>query len=69
MASALAFFIAPVIYFLNLYYCLTIIPKDDYDFYPRPLERWFAWGSLAVFTGISAVLIIENILNRPIFGG
>jgi Mn2+/Fe2+ NRAMP family transporter len=69
IASALAFFIAPVIYFLNLYYCLTIIPKDDQDFYPRPLERWFAWGSLAVFTGISGFLILENILQRPLFGG
>ena len=28
VASALAYFIAPVIYFLNLYYCRTIIPKD-----------------------------------------
>ncbi len=27
VASALAFFIAPVIFFLNLYYSLTVIPK------------------------------------------
>lgn len=69
VASALAFFIAPVIYLLNLHYCLTIIPKEDEVFYPRPLERWFAWSSLAVFTGMSALLIIENILNRPLIGG
>jgi Mn2+/Fe2+ NRAMP family transporter len=67
VASALAFFIAPVIYFLNLYYCLTILPKDDTTFYPRPLERWFAWGSLIVFTGMSAFLILENILHRAPF--
>jgi Mn2+/Fe2+ NRAMP family transporter len=68
VASALALFIGPVIYFLNLHYCLRIIPKNDLDFYPRRVERWFAWGSLAVFTGFSAVLIVENILNRPILG-
>ena len=48
---------------------VTIIPKDDEAFFPRPFERWFAWGSLAVFTGLSAVLIMENIFHRPIFGG
>ncbi len=34
VASALAFFVAPVIFFLNLYYCFTVIPKDDKMFYP-----------------------------------
>ena len=29
IASALAYFIAPIMHFLNLYYCRTIIPKDD----------------------------------------
>jgi len=37
MASALAFFIAPVIFALNLYFCLRVIPKKDKQFYPLPV--------------------------------
>jgi len=37
----LAFFIAPVIFYLNLYYCPTAIPKDDKHFYPSRFDRWF----------------------------
>ncbi len=68
VASALAFFIAPVIFYLNLYYCLTVIPKEDKAFYPNVFERWFAWGSLVVFTGMSGVLILARIFNLPLFG-
>jgi len=68
IASALAFFIAPVIFYLNLYYCLTVIPKEDKAFYPNVFERWFAWGSLVVFTGLSGVLILARIFNVPLFG-
>ncbi len=68
IASALAFFIAPIIYYLNLYYCLTIIPKKDKMFYPSLPERLFAWGSLVVFSGMSAVLILARIFNFQIFG-
>jgi len=56
IASALALFIAPVVFFLNLYYCVTVIPKEDKRFYPSPFEFWAAWGSLAIFTGICIVL-------------
>ena len=41
VASALAYFVAPVIFFLNLYYCLTIIRKDDEVFYPSAFAAWF----------------------------
>ena len=61
VASALAFFVAPVVFFLNLYYCLTIIPKEDRAFYPSTFARWFAWGSFVVFTGMSLVLIFWRI--------
>ncbi len=57
LASALAFFVAPVIFFLNIYYCLTIIPKEDKLFYPSTFARWFSYLSLAVFTGLSGILI------------
>jgi Mn2+/Fe2+ NRAMP family transporter len=57
VASALAYFVAPVIFFLNLYYCLTVIPKQDKIFYPSTFATWFGWLSLAVFTGLSLVLI------------
>ena len=68
VASALAFFIAPVIFFLNFYYCLVIIPKGDAAFYPSTFARWFGWMSLVVFTGMSLVLIFWRIWI-PIFGG
>ncbi|NLC71046.1 MAG: Nramp family divalent metal transporter [Desulfuromonadaceae bacterium] len=35
VASALAYFIAPVIFFLNLWYCFTVIDKNDKVFYPN----------------------------------
>ena len=49
VASALAFFIAPVVFFLNLYYCFSVIPKGDKIFYPSTFASWFSWMSLVVF--------------------
>ena len=69
VASALAYFVAPVIYFLNLYYCLTIIPRDDKDFYPSLFARWFGWLSLAIFTGMSLILIAQRLFGISLFGG
>ncbi len=63
IASALAFFVAPVIYFLNLYYCLTVIRKDDKIFYPSRFAIWFGWLSLAVFTGMSVILILQRVFG------
>jgi Mn2+/Fe2+ NRAMP family transporter len=68
IASALAFFIAPVIFYLNLHYCLTLIPKDDDVFYPSRFARWFGWMSLIVFTGLSAILILAQVFKVPLFG-
>ncbi len=68
VASALAFFVAPVIFFLNFYYCLVVIPKHDAIFYPSVFARWFTWFSLIVFTGMSLVLIFWR-LWIPLFGG
>lgn len=68
VASALAFFVAPVIFFLNLHYCLTIIPRENTHFYPAAFERAFAWFSLAVFTGLSGILILARVFNIPLFG-
>ena len=68
IASALAFFVAPIIFYLNLYYCLTVIPKTDKIFYPRPFERYFAWFSLAVFSGMIVILFFARVLNIPLFG-
>ena len=71
VASALAYFVAPVIFFLNLYYCFTIIPKEDKVFYPSTFAKWFGWLSLAVFTGMSLVLIWQQLVPRvaAAFGG
>ena len=68
VASALALFIAPVIFFLNLFYCLTVIPKDDRVFYPSPFAKWFGWGSLVVFTGLTFILVMARVFNVPLFG-
>ncbi|MDX1404143.1 MAG: Nramp family divalent metal transporter [Woeseiaceae bacterium] len=69
IASALAYFVAPVIYFLNLYYCLTIIRKDDEVFYPSIFATWFGFLSLAVFTGMSGILILQRLFGISLFGG
>ena len=69
IASALAFFIAPVIFFLNLYYCLTVIPKTDRAFYPSRFATWFSWFSLAVFTGLTLIAILTNLFGVTMFGG
>ena len=55
LASALATFVAPVIFCLNFHYCLKAIPKSDRAFYPSPFARVFTVISIAVFTGLSAV--------------
>ncbi len=68
VASALASFIAPVIFFLNLYYCFTVIPRDS-EFYPSRLATWFGWGSLIVFTGMTVILIAARIFGLTLFGG
>ncbi|MFQ5680027.1 MAG: Nramp family divalent metal transporter [Gemmatimonadota bacterium] len=68
VASALAFFVAPVIFYLNLYYCLTVIPRADRVFYPSRFARWFGGLSLLVFTGLSVILIFARVFKIPLFG-
>ena len=68
IASALAYFVAPVIYFLNLYYCLTVIQKNDRIFYPSAFAIWFGWLSLLVFTGMSVILILQRLFGITLFG-
>ena len=69
VSSALAFFIAPVIFFLNVYYCVTVIPKTDTAFYPSVPVRAFAWLSFIVFTGLTAVVIMARVFGVTLFGG
>lgn len=67
IASALAYFVAPVIFFLNLYYCRTVISKDNAVFYPSAFATWFSWFSLIVFTGMSAILILQRLFGVSLF--
>ena len=67
LASALAYFVAPVIFFLTLYYCLTIIRTDDGLFYPSTFATWFGLLSLAVFTGMSVILILQRLFGINLF--
>ena len=68
VASALAAFVAPVIFYLNLHYCLIVIPREDQAFYPSTFARWFGWTSLVVFTGMTLISIYWTIWV-PIFAG
>jgi len=67
VASALAYFVAPVIYFLNLYFCFKVIPKTDREFYPSTFATWFGGLSLVVFTGMSLILIAQ-LFGLQLFG-
>ncbi len=67
IASALAFFVAPVIFLLNLYYCLAVIRKDDRTFYPSVFATWFGWLSFIVFTGMSMILILQRLFGIALF--
>ena len=69
VSSALAFFIAPVIFFLNVYYCVTVIPKSDAAFHPSPPVRAFAWFSLVVFTGLTALVVLARVFGVTLLGG
>ena len=69
VSSALAFFIAPVIFFLNVWYCVTVIPKDNTAFYPSAPVRALAWFSLIVFSGLTALAILDRIFGVALFGG
>ncbi len=69
VASALAYFVAPVIFCLNFYYCLKVIPKNDPHFYPSRFARAFTWVSIVVFTGMSLILILARVFDVPVFGG
>jgi len=68
VSGALALFIAPVVFFLNVYYCVTVIPKSDTMFYPSPMVRVFAWTSFVVFTGLTAVVIMARVFGVTLFG-
>ncbi|MBT5032320.1 MAG: Nramp family divalent metal transporter [Proteobacteria bacterium] len=67
VASALAFFVAPIIYFFNIYYCMKIIPKTDKSFYPSKFAIYFSAFSLIVFTGLSALLILARVFKIALF--
>jgi hypothetical protein len=68
IASALAFFIAPVIFFLNVFYCLSVIPKDDKAFYPSRFAIWFSWGSFVVFAALTVLSILSQFFGVRVFG-
>jgi hypothetical protein len=69
IASALALFVAPVIYFLNVYYCVTVISKDDAAFYPSAFVRGFAWLSLLVFTAFTLIVIVGGVFQGRVVSG
>ncbi len=68
VASSLAFFIAPVIYFLNLWYCFTVIPPEDKTFYPGSFAKVFAWISFIVFSIMTGLMICAKIFKIQLFG-
>jgi hypothetical protein len=69
VASALALFVAPVVYFMNLYYCMTVIPRTDRIFYPSTLVRWCSWTSFVIFSALTFIVIMARVFNVALFGG
>ena len=57
-----------MIFCLNFYYCLKVIPKDDPHFYPSAFARVFTFVSIIVFTGLSLILILARIFGVTLFG-
>ncbi|MEX2304315.1 MAG: Nramp family divalent metal transporter [Bryobacterales bacterium] len=68
VSSALAFFIAPVIFFLNLFYCMVVVPKEDRAFYPSTFAIWFGWASFLVFTGFTVISVLAEVFEMRLFG-
>lgn len=68
VGGALAYFIAPVIYFLNFYYCIKGIPKGDKQFYPSRGVQIFTIISFVVFTVFAIMCIAGKIFKIPIIG-
>ena len=66
VASALAYFIAPVIFFLNLWYCFTVIDKTDKDYYPGVWATWFGWISCIAFTLMTGAMIAARLFKVKI---
>jgi Mn2+/Fe2+ NRAMP family transporter len=66
VASALAYFVAPVIFFLNLWYCFTVIDKTDKDYYPGWWATWFGWFSCLVFAVMTALMIAARLFGVQI---
>jgi len=68
VASALAYFVAPVIFFYNLWYVFTVIPKNDKIFYPNTFQTCFAWFSCLVFGIMTALMIAARVFKIQIGG-
>jgi len=66
VASALAYFIAPVIFFLNLWYCFTVLDKNDKIYYPGTWATWFGWFSCLAFAIMTALMIAARIFKVQI---
>jgi Mn2+/Fe2+ NRAMP family transporter len=69
VASALAYFIAPVIFFLNLWYCFTVIDKNDKPYYPGAWATWFGWISCVAFAIMTAIMIAGRLFHINLLGG
>lgn len=62
IASTLAFVIAPIIFFLNVWFCLKAIPKENKIFYPSKFALYFSWISLAIYVFGSLLVFIDEVL-------
>ncbi|NLK00320.1 MAG: Nramp family divalent metal transporter [Clostridia bacterium] len=61
-ASALALIIAPIVFFLNIWFCLKAINKDNKIFYPGKFALNFSWISLAVYVVGTILVFVKDIL-------
>jgi len=47
---------------------MTVIPKGEKPFYPSRFAIWFGRSSFAVFTALTAVLILARVFKIALWG-
>ena len=64
--GALAHFIAPVIFFFNLYYCLAVIPREDKASVFAGACSWVSFVVFTVLGGIAFTIWLVPRVRGPV---
>lgn len=60
-ASVLSLIIAPVLYFFTFIFCRQVLPKGEKPFTLSPVRQTLIWISLAIFTIVTVIVIIQKL--------